>query len=50
MIVKRRFSFRDRFVFFNFFGMSLSIRDTLLEYEPAAIDFNNFKYYNIFLK
>lgn len=37
-------------MFFNFFGMSLSIRDTFLEYNTAAIEFDSFKYHNIFLK
>ena len=50
LILKRRFGFRDRFVFFNFFGMSLSIRDTLLEYNYDSINFESFKYNNIFLK
>jgi len=30
--------------------MSLSILDTLLNYNPQGIDFKNFKYHNIFLK
>jgi hypothetical protein len=30
LIIKKKMSYRDRFIFFNFFGMTLSIRDTLL--------------------
>jgi hypothetical protein len=50
LLLGRKMTFRDRFVFFNFIGHCLSIQDTLLVYNPDSFDFEVFKYNQIFLE
>lgn len=50
LLIKKKMSYKERFLFFNFFGMTLSIRDTLLQFDPHAFDLDTFKFNQIFMK
>ena len=50
MLLRRRFNFKERFTFFNFMGLCLSIEDTALRYRPERLDWEHFKYNEIFLR
>ena len=50
LLIKKRMSYKERFLFFNFFGMTLSIRDTIVHYEPKSMDLETFKFNQIYLK
>ena len=50
LLIKKRMSYKERFMFFNFFGMTLSIRDTVVNFDAKAFDLDTYKFNQIFLK
>jgi len=50
LLIKKKMSYKERFIFFNFFGMALSIRDTQVQFDQEAIDLDNFKFNQIYLR